>query len=564
MIGNAFRWQNAVRGLWFLTFRTTINSIRRSWSLPRRQAGVVITLGVIILAAISRVVSLFFSSGYSNQSISFPLRGSPLPDNWPDILRNVAFFLFAVPFVVILFAGLTVPAVYKKADADVLFATPVPPRMLLFLLIFRSSWKPILWGSISLITYLAQRRALFEPLTQDRLSIALIGQFGFYFSLSYLLSMLAWRTLQLSIALTVNRDGLRYERMMPRLMIAGLIPILCLIGLSGLFLNDSTREFAGQIVASREIRFIIFPGTFGLWIVTGIPMRHPEAFAAGLLGYLAMIGGFGYLMLTRAGWLTDIVARQVLIAGGNGQETIPANPSANIAAERKHWWRRWVRAKIWPGIGAIWWRSLLMFPALWIGYAVILIFVWGVAMFFPVKEVFPKIVTAFGYPAFAFIVTPQLSPAGQILKRIDLIRPLPFRSRTILLTEISVRALPAAVFLMLLNWELLALGVYNFNVATVIAPLFLAVVAIWNAITSLNLSYFPDIEDKTQLMIRALCHLFLAASTLGALFGLFFLLTNLTHQQIAVAWTISLLAIGLCWLAATPIARRFDGINPAE
>ncbi|MFZ4508867.1 MAG: putative ABC exporter domain-containing protein [Fimbriimonas sp.] len=551
-----------VQALWFLSFRTWVNAIKRSVSLPRRVFGVVVTLAIIGIGFVMRTIAVIMASQVTTPGR--PIR-IPLPEGWTEYMRHGAFILHALPFMLIGLACLSVPAVYKKADADVLFATPIPPKVLLILLVLRSQARPLLWGSVSLITYLLQRKPLLDTVDATYLNLSVVGEIGFYLAFSVFLTNLARRTISLSAGLYVGRDGERYEKTrewVSRLAFAMFFTPLAVLALA--FYVPGAMDCLLATVRSDTTRWVLAMPAFGEWVATAVPLGRPNLFIASCTGLLLITWFFGTIMLNQAGWLTDIASRSAVIMGvDQAREQLSISQQRELGGKiKKRRWRNWVMKYSLPGMGAIWWRSALTNGFMLGVYGCALLGLILGGFFFPAVKAGSIIGPLVSMAVFSS--TAATSPIGQILLRIDLVRALPFPTRKLILAEIGCRAIPFAVTASVANLAWTAIGRYPLERGLAAVPAILALVAIWNTESALVFTLLPDVNDKTQTQVRMLAALAVKILALGTFFGLGAGLNYLTHNLVLTSWIISPLAILGCWFALGRIASMFDHINPAE
>src|SRR5690348_15236021 len=138
----------AMRPLFFLTFRSLINGLKRSVTSPKR---------LITTAAILMYYFWWFVRPLMGSSVGF--RGTGVVYDFPalDLLDAIVFCGFAGLSLVLALGLFGYRSAFKPADVDVLFPTPVSPRTVLVFRIVRDylgtlliplfliaiTWKPL-------------------------------------------------------------------------------------------------------------------------------------------------------------------------------------------------------------------------------------------------------------------------------------------------------------------------------------------------------------------------------------------------------------------------------------
>ena len=114
-----------LRPLLYLTYRSLSNGIRRAFTSGKR----LITLLFVVVYYGFMVLRPF---GFSGKSSGFSAQNFPIPT--ADSVGAIAFSAFGLMSVLLMLPLLSTRGGFRQADVDVLFATPVNPKAVMFLI----------------------------------------------------------------------------------------------------------------------------------------------------------------------------------------------------------------------------------------------------------------------------------------------------------------------------------------------------------------------------------------------------------------------------------------------
>src|SRR6476646_3903349 len=121
-----------MRPLLYLTFRSVSNGLKRSLTSPRRLIGLIFAISYYVFVFI-RPMGTGFSGRQSDLPFDFRFDLPPL-----HVLQAVAFGGFALLTIMLALTTASIQRLsFRPADVDVLFATPLNPRLILIFRLIR-------------------------------------------------------------------------------------------------------------------------------------------------------------------------------------------------------------------------------------------------------------------------------------------------------------------------------------------------------------------------------------------------------------------------------------------
>lgn len=514
-----------MRPLWFLTSRSLVNGLRRALTSPKR----LITTAVIIIYYVWVVIRPMMSRGGVPGAAGMPgLRQIDFPAL--GVIDAVVFALFAGLSLILALSLFGYRASFKPADVDILFPTPVRPRTVLLFRIVRDylgtlivpifflalSWQPLGLSAIF--------RKVPHPETAGYAIRALW--------LGFILVSMGWVCMGYALSLYVNRNDANSDRR-KRTIAASLITAFVLV-VAYVVLQITRLQSFSEFAALTQhgwLRAFFFTATPATWIVMG-PLNGSwaeSAIGAGLLILLAVAAL--RLALAQAEWMYDQAAVR-----GFGSETMRklqrSGDWTGIAAEaarqgkskaRRAGWYQGLRT---PGFRALIWKDLLI---QWRTVAGKILLFFIVSLFFVAMPFYAgvrsrhsiaiMIMIATGFATFMAAMMASQSGFTELLRRVDLQKPLPFSAQTIVASEIIAKSLPPllipifacgiATFLLPASWNALLSGVVFFPTLAIVICAVVCVIAL----------LFPEIDDPSQRGFRGLMTLLglVVVGTPGAL-----------------------------------------------
>ncbi|MCW5942546.1 MAG: hypothetical protein KIS66_09965 [Fimbriimonadaceae bacterium] len=559
-----------MRPLLFLTTRSVVNGVRRAFTSPKR---------LITMVAVLAYYFFFFvrPTGSSRDA-------PPLPDDFKltvppmAVMDAVAFAGFGVMSLVMLLGMLSHRSGFRPADVDVLFPTPVSPRIVLGFRVVREYLVTLLTPFILILfgwRGASQGIDALKKVMPDAGSLAIAARVGM---ISWFLMALFWVAISYAVSMWVNSNadatGTRRRWLMVGLGAAGLL-LAVEIALSVRRLDGP--EGLIDLANGPILRTVLFSATLSAQTVTAALQGHTFALAGLFALQVALIAGAWTLAFRQAGELYDQAAargfdtsRQLQRQGDLSGVRIEEARKGKLKAGR----RTWVHGLRLRGARALLWKEWFLQTRGSTGmlafFLVITLVMNGMPGFMPegrrTGSEGPGYLFLVMQMSTLFMVTMTSAQSGVIdlLRHVDLQKPLPFQNATNVFFEVVAKSL----FGILFTWagSLVFLAMKPLLWKTVVAAV------VWAPATSLMVSsvvylfslLFPDIEDPTQRGFRQLMVFVGIIVGFGPSLGAFILLMFLKTGPIFAAIPAALLALGVTVLATFLSGNLYRSFNPSE
>src|SRR5205807_863901 len=112
-----------LKPLLFLTVRSTVNGVVRALTTPRRLISLIIFIGYYFFVFMRPAMV----SGAPVSAPDHPMFNFPAL----DVIEGFVFAIFAIISFFLSFGVLNMQSGFKPADVDVLFSTPISPKLVL-------------------------------------------------------------------------------------------------------------------------------------------------------------------------------------------------------------------------------------------------------------------------------------------------------------------------------------------------------------------------------------------------------------------------------------------------
>lgn len=556
-----------MKALTFLYSRTLVNGVRRAFS------------------SVPRLIGLLFFVGYYLMWLPRAFGGSTPTPGRLDALAQIPVppaevveaFVFAAMAGLLVLLGTNLFSLkggFRPADVDVLFPTPVDPRAVLA---YRMARDTLLTLVVPLLLVLLAYRpasagyeALFRQFENPSAGPTALK----WLTAGYMLVSLAWVALSYAAGLWMNRPGEkdRSRRVAPWLLVGLVIGVLGLAvwrvragGLPGFVSAMHAPELRAVLFLPAAATELALAPLTGNWI----------GFALGLGVLVGSIGlGVG-LAMRQAQWLYE---ESALNAGTQGLRLKARAGDAtgiagDMAAQGKLRRRNlgWISRLEPRGALAITWAGSLlllrsMLPTLLIFGAMSLIP--AVAIQALGQEMPERVGTVmlFMLLSFAFPGVAAVSQAGfmDTLRRVDLLKPMPYPLTKVVAADVSSKALVgmapsvAGVLAFLLAAPALAQEV---GALLVVLPAFAFGMA---AVQFVVIVLLPDLDDPSQRTFRGLVNLIGLVSFAAPPAAVFGLLRFLKVPALAAGAVSAVPMLLLAWLAVLLGARLLADYNPSD
>lgn len=493
------------------------------------------------------------------------------------VIDGWIFAAFALLSVMLIISSFSPRGGFRPADVDVLFPTPVSPRLVL---VFRIVRDTLLTLIVPLLLAILARPAA-APFQIFLHRYPGHGQLlGKTASVSWLLMAMAWTSLSYALSLFINRSDERSDRnkaIIERSVFVLIFSTAAFIGLS--LRTDLSWETAFTLSHHPWLRVVFFSATMATASTMAPLTGDWQAGAFGVLGLLAVILGSVVLALTQVDYLYDQAAakgfgsieikklhRRGDIYGVVAEQARQGrHRGGRLARRMSHLRMRGGAALLWKDLvlqtrGALW-QYLAMFP---ITASMVLVPLWGSAQARAIGA--ERTLLLIMLAVSVLIVTLQTATSGfiELLRRVDFQKPLPFSPAVTVFWEVVAKTLPTALMttIIAVGAMLIEPRLWDYALGSmVMAPSLGLILA---AVVMLVTVLFPDVEDATQRSFRGLIMMLgcvvAAAPMIGVAGVLIF--WNLNGLIVAVVTSAIALAIavGLCVISGI----LYAGFNPSE
>ena len=563
-----------MKPLVFLTVRSFVNSIQRSLTSARRLIGLIF-VGLYYVFMIMRPMN----SAYS--------RGNELPSNLgielPPLQVLSAFVFAGFAFLTLLLAlSTSVQRLsFRPADVDVLFPTPINPRVVLVFRLIRDYMFTLLFPLIFVIIGWRPTTASFFAIFRNLPDPHSAGYAMRAASLAWILTALAWVAIGYAASLFVNRSDLISDRNRRILTGGGAFLILAMGGYVALRLaqNPGMEGFVA-LTHDPALRVILFTATAGTTMVMSPLQGLWWPFWVSIFGLLGIAGSAILIAMTQVDWMYDQAAARGFDSlklrkmQQRGDLTAMAEERARTGKVKARQWRWFSRLRV-RGPAAVLWREVII--QMRASPFLVLVFT-GMGILFGVMPIFAGDARPSEDGAMfvgmqmmsVFMASMIVGQSGfiEVLRRVDLEKPLPFTPTTICLSEIAAKAMPAilSIFLAAVVCFVLRPLMWAFCLASVVGLPFVAV--LFCSVVFLVTVLFPDVDDPTQRGFRGLMILLGLAIVLlpvaVAGLGMTFVARELAAGPIIGAAFGGAVALGMAILVAALGGGLYANFNPSE
>lgn len=562
--------------LLYLTARQFVNGLKRSLTTPKRLISLIFVFGYYFLFFVRPWSGSRTPASFARTSFHFPFPAL-------GVLDAVIFGVFCVVTTILALGTFSNRSSFRQADVDVLFATPVDPKsVLIFRLVREYLFTLLIPFFLVLVTYrptTAGLQTLFASMPNKT-----YAPFAFKAaSAMWFLLAMAWVAVRYAVGTFVGRSDLQSDRNQRNVTIASWVLGVGVLTFVGLSLSaDPTWGGAYRFAHSLPARIVFFTAT----AATAGAMAPLEANWLELVLGIAALGSLALIAfkvaVSQVGWMYDQAAARGFDSA-SARTLQQQGDISGLMAERARKGKlrvgrtTWLhRLRVGGAPALVWKEAVLQSRGL---KSVITV----MGLYILALNVFPVLLSrnqrsqnidfgagyAFlGIQAFgAFMMASTVAQTGylELLKRVDLQKPLPFPSATIVLAEVVAKAMPGTVVTWASSAVVLAAApsMFPFVAAAVLAAPTLAILmcATTLAVTLL----FPDVDDATQRGFRGLMTL-LGMALLGApaviAFGL--LAAFLNAPPVVAALAFAAINLGLSVLVSTYAGNLYSDYNPSE
>jgi hypothetical protein len=556
--------------LLFLTFKSLVNGFKRALTSPRRLISIIFFVGYYFLIFIRPAL------GPTRATEMGPLVGKfDFPA--PEVIDGVAFGFFGVMSLLLLFGVLSYQTSFKPADVDVLFSTPISPKLVLIFRMVRDYLITLLIPVLFIVMGLRPARMGWEAIFRNMPNPETSGLTLRAMTLGWILMAMVWVAISYAASMFVNRSDRRSE-INKRILIGGIVTAV--VGLFGyIYLQVPNIQSWGdalQLLQSPVLRSFFFTATFATNMTLSTLYGN---YAVAILWGLSLVGLIVLAVkvaMTQVGWMYDQAAVKGF-GSSRMKEMQRAGDITGVMAERARQGKLKIRGQTrlhklrWQGAKALLWKELFLQPRSMLSFLIIFSLL-GIAMnvmpaLIPTKNVDMAAGGAFllMQGVTVMMVTMSLSQVGfiEVLRKVDLQKPLPFSPAVTVFFEIAAKSL-LAIFAALLGAIAATIAnpeLWRYALAgTILSPFFSLLLS---SSVFLVTILFPDVDDPTQRQFRGLMMLLAFAVTgalpAGVFIGLMFVLT-----PPLAALTSALICFGISAVLAVISGNLYGSFNPSD
>lgn len=564
---------NPARPLLFLTFRTVFNGLKRALTTPRRLISLLVFLGYYFL--------IFIRPALSSNRPGMKLPPGTTQFDFPplQVIDALSFGLFAVMSLFLLMGALSANATFKPADVDILFSTPISPRVVLTFRMVRDYLITLLIPLAIAIFGLQPARLGWEAVFRNMPNPEYSGMTLRFIVISWLLMSLCWVMLNYALSLWVNRNDAAADR---RKLIAGwtlgTVVVLVFAYIGYRFWQVHSPADAMAIAADPILRVVFFTATFANQMTLApFTPGGPLTGMLGAAGLLAVIALGYWLALRQVGWMYDQAAVRAA-AVRSATEFQRSGDMAALMAQRVREGK--VKTPRMAFVGklrmtkwrALIWKEMILQPRTTLAMIVMFVLI-GVLM--SVMATFPDSRRPNQVPGYVFLamqgmvvfmISMAISQTGfiEVLRRVDLQKPLPFPSWVTVASEVGSKTMVTVLATLAGSLAVLPIkpGLWPFVLGAVVGmPGFAFLLS---ACVFFVTMLFPDVDDPSQRSLRGLlmmlavvvCGAFPATAVIG-------LLVVGAHPVLATLVG-ALIAFGIGLALAGVSARLYESFNPQD
>jgi len=563
---------NPIRPLLFLTFRSVANGLKRALTTPRRL--------FTLIAFIGYYFFLFIRPALMSNA-RMPMGAAPrwqLDFPAATALDAFVFAIFAVLSLFLLLGALNASTSFKPADVDVLFSTPISPKVVLTFRMIRDYLATLLVPLLMTVLGLRPAKmgweAFFRNMPNPQYSSLVLR----FMVISWLLMSLSWIMLTYAGNLYLNRSDMRSER------IKKWVGVLAPLGILGVFSFLAWRlsavhsiNGAIEIAHNPWLRTLFFSASFATQMtLSPFSTAGPWAGMIGAGGLIG-IGVVGYVLsLRQVSWMYDTAAIRAMSV----RKTFELQRSGDFSAIQAQRARdgkyrllklNFIKRLRMQGPWALMWKEMMLQPRTMLSMFVLFTFM-GVMMTGMTAMIPDRAEAAGGYVFLAvqgmtvFMITMSFCQLGfvEVLRRVDLQKPMPFPASVTVFVEIASKSLVSvlacglgSLIAVIVKPSLLPFAAGAFLATPAFATLLSACVFF---VTML----FPDVDDVSQRQFKGL--MIMLSIAIGGLFPMLAVIGLLAlHAHPVVACLVgSILALAIAGILAIVSGQLYANFNATE
>ena len=555
---------NGIRPLWFLFTRQIVNGVKRAVKTPRRLISVLVGLGYYF--------AVFARPWDSTGNRVF--RDVHIEPLWLD---GGSFMVFTVLCIFLSMGVFSFRNTFKPADVDVLFPTPISPKVVMGFRLFRDCLTTFMFPFILMIFFYKPWAGLMEAMRRDSpnsVSSLMRGAM-----LAWVLMAFAWVAISYALSFFVAKHDKQSRAIVNGVGWGIFLAVMTVVGAITYTIQQTpSLETLASITAAPWIRTIMFIPTSATWLMMGLFNGSPSMFALGSGILLATIIGSLWYASSLSGWMYDQAATKGFQSQALRDYQKRGDYSA-IAAERARQGKvrnrritkrmaNWTFRKGW----ALFYKEVLI--QVRIGFWLNILFIGFACMFGLIFMAIPGMgnsnLPARLYLAMTGFMAINMSSAQahnsfvETLRRVEVMKPLPLTSGQIAFFETASKAAVA-----------MTISIVPFIIGMIYRPIYMPyhlaglIAAPTTALALVSAVFlvvvlFPDFDDPTQRTFRGLMQLLALLLVFGPTVLVFALFFAIDASPVYPALISAGINVGLTFLLTSIAGRFYADFNPSE
>ncbi len=499
-----------MKPLLFLSYKSFLNGLIRALSSPRRVIGVLFFVGYYFMVFLRPT----FTQPLPSRLTTGPTGVLEFPPL--QIIDALVFGIFSLLTMFMMMGTATQLRGFQPADVDVLFATPISPKVVLLFRMARDYFFTLIVPFIIVLFGLRPVQigwvTIFRNMPNPEYSSMAIR----LTVLGWILLSMVWVTINYSFSLAINRSDLKSDR---NRRIAGWTISALLLGaiayVAWSLSRTTSAEDAMAIANSPVLRSIFFTATLATKMTMSAFHANVWEGLTGFGGMVAIIAICFAYAFRNAGWMYDQAAvkgfksktmRDLQRKGDTFAMLAESARSGKVKAGRATWMFRLQ----WQGAAALVWKELILqgrgLWGMWAGLGLLGVAMGMMALFIEDKEMAKPVLFFVMQGSAVFMATTALSQTGfiELLRRVDLQKPLPFKPQVTVAYEILSKSLLGAATCVLSSLVAMIIQPYFWQPALGAMILMPCVSYLLSSTMFLVIVLFPDLDDPSQKQFRGL------------------------------------------------------------
>lgn len=563
-----------MRALTFLWTRSMVNGIRRSLTSGRRLIGLLFFAGYYFWL-LRPMWAAGPGANPTDQASRNLLRDLQLPPI--QVLETLVFLGFAGVSLLLGFSMLSYRGGFRPADVDVLFPTPVSPKIVMMFRLVRDTLLTLIFPVVMAILFGRQISGpaleIFRSLPNPD-AAPYVSRLA---SLSWLLLSMAGVSVGYAVSLYLNRADGSTDRLRKGVQWSMGLTAIALAGAVIAFFAQGAGWSEWMAVGnSIPARAVFFLATGASWLTMGPLAGQWGQTAAGAALLIGTITLALALALRQSAFFYEEAAlnaeqmhqARTRQAQGNVYSAMAAvAQQGKVKTGKPKWLERWRPS----GTKALVWKEAVL---LWRAYRTLIAILVpvGAAMMVGVVMMPDRMQRLWGMALLVQLLTTMMGVSllantgyQELLKRVDLQKPLPFSPARTLFAEIWGKALLGIVsswagvlVLLVARPDLRTFAVACFFLMPTLAALLSAVFAVLTLL-------LPDQDDPTQRGFRSLMSILGLVVFVGPSGALFAVLVGLAHLPPPVAAIpVMIMNLVMAGVAAIIAGQLYVSYNPND